>query len=75
MVRRLALRFIPPDGNEHDFLQLKDFFSEEEFTSCEHWIDGSFDDTGCFSGKLRSLEKLRNIVIYLENVQNVKLEI
>ena len=31
------------DGNEHDFLQLKDFFSEEEFASCEHWIDGVFD--------------------------------
>lgn len=41
------------DGNEHDFLQLKDFFSEEEFASCEHWIDGVFDDTGCFLGKIK----------------------
>lgn len=47
-----------PDGNEHDFLQLKDFFSEEEFTSCEHWIDGSFDDTGCFSGKIKVFGKV-----------------
>lgn len=41
------------DGNEHDFLQLKDFFSEEEFSSCEHWIDGIFDNDGCFFGKIK----------------------
>lgn len=47
-----------PDGNEHDFLQLKDFFSEEEFISCEHWIDGTFDDEGSFSGRIKVFGKV-----------------
>ena len=31
-------------------MELKDFYTDDEFEECEHWIKGSFDENGCFSG-------------------------
>lgn len=58
IVNTPSFTIFTPDGNEHDFLRLKDFFSEEEFSSCEHWIDGTFDNDGCFSGKIKVFGKI-----------------
>lgn len=41
-----------PDGNAYDFLG-KDFFTEDDFITCEHWIDGIFDEKGVFTGKIK----------------------
>ncbi len=41
------------NGQVHDFLELKDFYTDDEFEECEHWIKGSFDENGCFSGIIK----------------------
>ncbi len=40
--------------NVHDFLQLKESFSEAEFQACEHWIMGIFALDGSFTGKIKA---------------------
>ena len=40
--------------NVHDFLQLKESFSEAEFQVCEHWIMGTFALDGSFTGKIKA---------------------
>lgn len=41
------------DGKIYDFLNLKDFYTVDEFEECEHWIKGSFDENGKFSGVIK----------------------
>jgi len=40
--------------NVHDFLQLKEPFSEAEFQACEHWIMGTFELDGTFTGEIKA---------------------
>lgn len=42
------------DGKIYDFLNLKDFYTVDEFEECEHWIKGSFDENGKFSGVIKA---------------------
>lgn len=42
------------DGTSYNFLQIKDFFTWDEFEECEHWIDGKFDQNGNFKGKIKA---------------------
>jgi signal transduction histidine kinase len=41
------------DGTSYDFLDLKGFYTEEDFDKCEHWIDGTIDINGVFKGKIK----------------------
>lgn len=41
------------NGSEYDFLELKDFFNEDDFGGCENWIDGEFDESGHFHGTIK----------------------
>ncbi len=43
-----------PDGTEFDFLSTKNFYTEDDFERCEHWIDGTFDKNGTFTGKIKA---------------------
>lgn len=36
-----------------DFMHLHEFYTQEDFDDCEHWIDGEFDEQGNFSGKIK----------------------
>lgn len=36
-----------------DFLATKEFFTKDDLVNCEHWIDGNFDDFGCFTGNIK----------------------
>lgn len=40
--------------DSHDFLQLKESFSEAEFQNCEHWINGTFALDGSFTGEIKA---------------------
>lgn len=37
----------------YDLLRSKEFFTVEDLESCEHWINGKFDDFGQFDGELK----------------------
>lgn len=45
-------------GSEYDFLELKDFFNEQDFENCENWIDGEFDELGNFQGDIKVWGKI-----------------
>ena len=36
-----------------DLMHLHEYFTQEDFDDCEHWIDGEFDEQGNFSGKIK----------------------
>lgn len=55
-----SLQIYSSNGTQHDFLQMKEFFTPDEFEECEHWIDGSFDDNGVFDGKIKVFGKIEN---------------
>ena len=40
------------NGMSVDFLG-KDFYTQDDFDCCEHWIDGKFDESGFFTGKIK----------------------
>lgn len=42
----------------HDFLQLKEPFTEADFEDCEHWITGFFDTDGRFEGKIKTYNNI-----------------
>lgn len=58
-----------PNQEPIDFLTNSDFYTLEEFYDCEHWIDGNFDEFGCFKGKIKVFG---NIEDYLFNPQRKK---
>lgn len=55
-----SLQIYSSNGTQHDFLQIKEFFTPDEFEECEHWIDGSFDDNGVFEGKIKVFGKIED---------------
>lgn len=55
-----SLQIYSSNGTQHDFLQMKEFFTPDEFEECEHWIDGSFDDNGIFVGKIKVFGKIED---------------
>lgn len=43
-----------PGQTKYNYLLSKgSFFTKSEFDDCENWIDGHFDETGTFSGKIK----------------------
>lgn len=55
-----SFKIYTSNGNEYDFLELKDFFDEEDFENCENWIDGEFDESGNFQGNIKVWGKIEN---------------
>lgn len=53
-----SVQIYSANNTEHDFLQMKEFFTPDEFRDCEHWIDGYFDDGGVFKGKIKVFGKI-----------------
>ena len=53
-----SLQIYSSDNTEHDFLQMKGFFTPDEFINCEHWIDGYFDESGIFDGEIKVFGKI-----------------
>lgn len=53
-----SLQIYSSDNTEHDFLQMKEFFTPDEFKDCEHWIDGYFDENGVFDGEIKIFGKI-----------------
>lgn len=50
----VATKFIVvTNEGERDLISSREFFSYYDFTNCDHLIDGEFDNTGRFSGKIR----------------------
>ncbi len=49
-----ALYIYNSDGTSYNFLQIKDFFTWDEFDECEHWIKGKFDLNGTFHGHIKT---------------------
>ena len=49
--------FIKSDTGEYDFISSRDFFTPDDFKICDHLIDGEFDETGMFAGKVRIYKK------------------
>lgn len=45
--------YIKSNSGEYDFISSREFFTPEDFDTCDHLIDGKFDETGKFSGKIR----------------------
>lgn len=42
----------------YNFMALHEFFTQDEFDDCEHWIDGEFDELGNFSGRIKVFGKI-----------------
>ena len=53
-----SVQIYSANNTEHDFLQMKEFFTPDEFNDCEHWIDGYFDDGGVFNGEIKVFGKV-----------------
>ena len=53
-----SLQIYSSDNTEHDFLQMKGFFTLDEFKDCEHWIDGYFQENGVFEGEIKIFGKI-----------------
>ncbi|MBQ2922357.1 MAG: ATP-binding protein [Tyzzerella sp.] len=53
-----SVQIYSANNTEHDFLQMKEFFTPDEFENCEHWIDGYFDATGVFEGEIKVFGKI-----------------
>jgi len=49
--------WIVQNSGKRDFIAKNDFFNPEDFKICDHVIDGNFDESGKFNGKLRIFEK------------------
>jgi signal transduction histidine kinase len=47
--------FIYDNAGKYDVID--DFFTQEEMRSADHWLKGSFDQTGFFSGEIRIFDK------------------
>lgn len=55
-----CLQIYSANNTEHDFLQMKEFFTPDDFKECEHWIDGYFDEKGVFEGKIKVFGKIED---------------
>lgn len=55
-----SMQIYSANNTEHDFLQMKEFFTPDEFKECEHWIDGYFDENGVFVGKIKVFGKIED---------------
>lgn len=53
-----SMQIYSANNTEHDFLQMKEFFTPDEFKDCEHWIDGYFDENGVFDGEIKIFGKI-----------------
>lgn len=54
----VATKFIVvTNEGERDLISSREFFSYHDFINCDHLIDGRFDDSGQFSGKIRVYKK------------------
>lgn len=53
-----SLQIYSSNNIEHDFLQMKEFFTPDEFKGCEHWIDGYFNENGIFEGEIKIFGKI-----------------
>jgi signal transduction histidine kinase len=49
--------FIKAETGEYDFISSREFFTPDDFETCDHLIDGEFDETGTFNGKIRVYKK------------------
>ncbi len=52
-----ALRIYSPTG-EYNLMRLYEYFTQDDFDDCEHWIDGEFDELGNFTGKIKVFGKV-----------------
>jgi len=48
------------ETGKYDLLTFKSFFNPQDFKDCDHLIEGSFDEEGEFSGKVRIYNKVIN---------------
>lgn len=55
-----SLQIYSSNGTQHDFLQMKEFFTSDDFEECEHWINGSFNEDGVFNGIIKVFGKIEN---------------
>ncbi|HXP52957.1 MAG TPA: ATP-binding protein [Bacteroidia bacterium] len=49
--------WIIDNNGKYDFIDKREFFDFHEFKTCDHLIEGTFDETCTFNGSLRIFEK------------------